>query len=103
MQVDRWDPARDGVLSEAILRSRLEALGYSVSKYVYPPGTFFPDHTHRVDKIDAVLAGRFRITTPEGAVDLGPGDAVEVPRGTMHSAEVLGNDPVISLDAVKVR
>ena len=50
-----------------------------------------------------MLAGTFRITTAEGAADLGPGDAIHVPRGAVHSAEVIGGDVVISLDAVKVR
>lgn len=29
------------------------------------------------------------------------GDCVAVPRGTMHSAEVVGDEPVVSLDATK--
>jgi len=103
MKVERWDPVRDGTFTEAALRAKLEQLGYSVSRYVYSPGTYFPDHTHSVDKIDAVLSGTFRITKGEGAVDLGPGDAIHVSRGAVHSAEVIGNQPVVSLDAVKVR
>ena len=101
--MERWDAAHDGAVTEAALRAKLERLGYSVSRYVYPLGTCFPNHTHNVDKMDAVLSGTFRITTPEGAVDLGPGDAIEVPRGAVHSAEVIGDEPVISLDAVRVR
>jgi quercetin dioxygenase-like cupin family protein len=103
MNVERWDAIRDGELTESALRAKLERLGYSVSRYVYPPGTHFPDHTHGVDKMDAVLSGTFRITTSEGAADLGPGDAIHVPRGAVHSAEVVGCQPVVSLDAVKVR
>ena len=103
MKVERWDAARDGALTEAAWRAKLERLGYSVSRYTYPPGTYFPDHTHNLDKIDAVLSGKLRITTADGAADLGPGDAIEVPRGAVHSAEVIGNEPVVSLDAVKVR
>ena len=95
--------ARDGVLTEAALRAKLEGLGYTVSCYLYHPGTSFPDHTHGMDKIDAVLSGTLRITTAEGAVDLGPGDSVYVPAGAVHSAKVIGNTPVLSLDAVKVR
>jgi len=102
MHVERWEPARDGALSEATLRQKLEKLGYSVSRYVYPPGTCFPDHTHGVDKIDAVLSGTFRIITPDGAADLRAGDAIRVPRGMVHSAQVIGNGSVVSLDAVKV-
>ena len=75
--------------------------GYHVSRYVYPPGTVFPDHTHAVDKIDAVLSGRFRITLEGDEIVLKAGDAVEVPRGAVHSAEVIGDHPVVSLDAVR--
>ena len=35
-------------------------------------------------------------------VDLGPGDWIEVPAGATHSAEVIGNKPVVSLDAIKI-
>jgi quercetin dioxygenase-like cupin family protein len=101
MGVERWDPERDGPLSERALRRKLEARGYDVSRYVYPPGTYFDTHTHAVDKIDAVVSGRFRMTLPQGTVVLEAGDAVEVPRGTPHSAEVVGEEPVVSLDAAR--
>jgi quercetin dioxygenase-like cupin family protein len=97
----RWDEGADGPLGEATMRAKLERLGYSVSRYVYPPGTFFDVHTHAVDKIDAVLAGRFRIVLEGQAVVLEPGDAVEVPRGARHSAEVVGDESVVSLDAIR--
>jgi quercetin dioxygenase-like cupin family protein len=97
----RWDKRRDGPLSEAAMRAKLEALGYAVTRYVYPPGTFFDTHTHGVDKIDAVLGGRFRLVLEGVAVILDAGDAVEVPRGAHHSAEVIGDEPVVSLDAVR--
>jgi quercetin dioxygenase-like cupin family protein len=100
--VERWNP-EDGEPSEDVLRARLERDGYRVARYVYPPGTTFPDHTHGVDKIDAVVRGRFRIVLEGAAVVLGPGDAVHVPRGAVHAAEVVGDDPVVSLDAVRDR
>lgn len=103
MIVEHWNPKTDGALSEAALRRKLEARGYAVTRCVYPPGTYFPDHTHEVDKMDAVLAGRFRMTTPDGAAVLEAGDCLAVPRGLVHSAEVVGSEPVVSLDAVRVR
>ena len=102
MEVIKWDPKKDGAFSEAKLRKKLEELGYHVSRYVYPPGTYFPDHTHEIDKIDGVVSGRFRMTTQEGEIILEEGDCLAVPRRTVHSAEVLGNKPVVSLDATKV-
>lgn len=101
MQVHHWNPETDGQLSEAALRKKLQNLGYRVNRYVYSPGTSFPQHTHSLDKMDAVVSGRFRITMEGGSVVLGPGDAVYVPRGIPHSADVVGNEEVLSLDGVK--
>ncbi len=103
MTVEHWNPETDGALNETAMLRKLEARGFSVTRYVYPPGTFFPDHTHGVDKIDGVLAGRFRMTMGETSVILEAGDCLFVPRGAVHSAEVVGNEPVVSLDAVRLR
>ena len=103
MSVHRWDPQSDGELSEKALRRKLEAEGYSVSRYVYPPGTHFPEHTHGVDKIDAVISGQFELVVNGARHVLGPGDWIAVPRGVPHTATVVGDAPVVSLDAVKNR
>jgi quercetin dioxygenase-like cupin family protein len=101
MSVHRWNPAIDGDFSEAALRARLESQGYRVARYVYAPGTVFPDHTHGVDKRDAVISGRFRLVIGGHLTMLGPGDWVDVARGVTHSAAVVGDEPVVSFDAVK--
>ena len=101
MQIEHWFEEQDGVLNEANMRRKLENKDYSVSRYVYPPGTFFPPHEHGVDKIDGVLSGRFRMTMHGKEVILEAGDCLAVPRGAVHSAEVVGSEPVISLDAVR--
>jgi quercetin dioxygenase-like cupin family protein len=103
MELERWNPERDGPLSEDALRRKLEAEGYQVSRYVYPPGTHFPDHSHGVEKKDAVVSGRFRIILEGAEVTLEAGDCVRVPRGALHNATVVGREAVVSLDAVKVR
>jgi quercetin dioxygenase-like cupin family protein len=101
MKVERWSPEREGPPSEAAMRRKLEGLGYAVHTYTYPTGMRFDEHTHGVDKIDGVVSGRFRIEMEGESVVLQPGDMVWVPRGARHSAEVVGDEPVRSLDAVK--
>jgi quercetin dioxygenase-like cupin family protein len=91
--------ASDGQLTESAMRRKLEDLGYRVSRFTYAPGMSFPEHTHAADKIDVVLEGMFRMTVDGTDVLMTPGDAIAVPRGTPHSAEVVGNTPVVSLDA----
>ena len=99
--VRKWDSSVDGELTEDSLKKMLQSKGYSVSRYTYGPGTFFGDHRHGIAKTDAVLSGTFRMGMYGQFVDLGPGDWIEVPAGTTHSAEVIGSEPVVSLDAVK--
>lgn len=101
MPVHHWDSETLGRLDEAAMRRLFESMGYHCTVYVYPPGTVFPEHTHGVDKIDGVLAGRFRIAMHGEEWVLGPGDWVEVPRGAVHRAEVVGGEPVVSVDAVR--
>lgn len=101
MSLESWNEERDGPFSEAALRRKLEERGYRVSRYVYPPGTRFDDHTHGVDKVDGVVSGRFRLVLEGREVVLGPGDTVAVPQGAVHSAEVVGDEAVVSLDATR--
>jgi quercetin dioxygenase-like cupin family protein len=102
MAVHRWNTALDGEFSEAALRAKLEGLGYYVARYVYPPGTVFPDHKHGVDKVDAVVSGTFRLVIGGHVALLGPGDWADVPRGAVHNAVVQGDEPVVSFDAIKI-
>ena len=101
MEIERWDARQDGELTEGNLRRKLEARGFRVTRYVYPPRTSFPPHDHAVDKMDGVLSGRFRMTMGGQSVILEAGDCLHVPRGAEHSAEVVGDEPVVSLDAVR--
>ena len=102
MQLTHWNPEQDGPLTESAMRRKLESLGYRVMRYDYPPGTSFAPHTHGVDKIDGVLAGRFRMEMAGRTVVLQAGDMLSVPCGTVHSAAVVGTATVVSLDAVKL-
>ena len=100
LKVVHWDPAW-GPVSEQAMRQQLEAAGYAVSRYCYAAGTFFPAHTHSVQKRDTVLSGKLRITWDGGSVVLERGDMIDVPAGASHSAEVVGDESVLSLDATK--
>ena len=92
--VKHWD-------SEGEMLRDMRAEGFQPHRYTYPPGTVFPPHTHDHDKIAAVLSGTFRIIMGGEAIILKTGDGVLVPEDTLHSAEVIGNESVISVDAPK--
>ncbi len=49
-----------------------------------------------------MISGTFRLVVGGHLAVLGPGDWADVPRGTVHNASVVGDEPVVSLDAIKV-
>ena len=55
-----------------------------------------------MDKIDAVVSGRFKMVMEGKELILQAGDVLAVPQGTVHSAEVVGDEAVVSLDGVKM-
>ncbi|MCS4538748.1 MAG: cupin domain-containing protein [Thaumarchaeota archaeon] len=100
-EIEHWDK-KWGEMNERNMRKVIESRGYSVVKYVYPPGTYFPDHEHAFDKMDTVLKGKFKIEALGKRFVLKAGDMLYVPAGLIHNAEVLGDEDVVSLDASKV-
>lgn len=101
LHVEHWSEKTDGPLNEANMRKKLAAEGYKCIKYVFSPGTDFPDHTHSETKKDAILEGQFRFAMFGKEVILQPGDIVEVPRGVVHNATVVSSQPAVFFDTTK--
>ena len=57
---------------------------------------------HWNTSVDGVFSGRFRMVVAGHFAILGPGDWVEVPRGVHHTAAVVGDQPVVCLDAARM-
>jgi mannose-6-phosphate isomerase-like protein (cupin superfamily) len=102
MQIEHWNEAIDGEMDEPAMCRKLEARGYDTNRYVYPLGTFFPPHQHGFDKIDGVISGRFKMSMNGQTFILEAGDCLPLPKGVTHCAEVIGDQPVISIDAIKI-
>ena len=97
LRLERWNPA-DGPLTEKRLMRLMELEGYDVLVYTYRPGTRFSGHEHAQAKCDAVIEGVLRVTADGQTFDLRKGDRLYVPAGTPHTAEVVGETTVVSLD-----
>ena len=100
MRIDRWDPRRDGAVTEAGLRQKVEACGYQVSRFAWPAGTVVAAQTQDTERVDAVVAGILKITLDGESAILTAGDMVYVPRGAVRRVEVVGSSTAHCLDAV---
>lgn len=83
------------------LQARLEADGYQVSLYLLAPGTSFGEHCRPEARIEAIFAGQLQLVIGGCLHLLGPGDWLEVPAGITVVAEVVGDEPVLGLDAAR--
>jgi quercetin dioxygenase-like cupin family protein len=83
------------------LQSRLEAQGYQVWMQLLAPGTVFGAHCTCEPRIDAVFSGQLKLVIGGHVHLLGPGDWVEIPAGVTMTAEVVGDEPVLGLDATR--
>jgi mannose-6-phosphate isomerase-like protein (cupin superfamily) len=81
------------------LRAELEAGGYQVALQLLAPGTAFAAHCPCEARFEAVFAGRLQVVIAGRIHLLGPGDWVDIPAGVLVTAAVLGDEPVLCLDA----
>ena len=100
MRIDRWDPRRDGPVTEIALRQKMQSCGYEVSSFSWPAGTVLPPQTQDRQRMDAVVAGIVKITLDGESAILTAGDMVFVPRGAVRRVEVVGCSPAHCLNAI---
>ncbi len=98
MNPRRWP----GQVSFQEARARLQALGYTVSFHLYAPGTVFAAYPVTLDRVEAVLSGCLRLQIDTGVAELGPAEWLEITRGCRLAAEVMGEEPVLALDGVRL-
>jgi quercetin dioxygenase-like cupin family protein len=91
VEVERipWDG--DAPPDEAGLCERLDADGFDASRWSDAPGARYAPHRHAHDESLWVLAGEITFGAEGRQWRLGPGDRLQLPRGTVHTA-VAGPD-----------
>ncbi|MEG3639116.1 cupin domain-containing protein [Magnetococcus sp. PR-3] len=85
---------------QATMQHQMQQWGYYPITYHYAPGTYFAPHTHPVDKIVGVVAGTLHIQLQGHTQQLGPMQGVKIPAHMRHDAEVIGQESVVSVDAM---
>jgi mannose-6-phosphate isomerase-like protein (cupin superfamily) len=70
----------------------------ALTRLVLEPGAEVPTHTHEESvEILYVERGRARMVVESETFEIGPGDGVYIPAAVPHSAEVVGDEPLIAV------
>ena len=99
MRVERWDPRREGAVTEAGLRRKVENYGYQISTTAWEGGTVVAPQTQGREGVDAVVSGIVKITLDGESAILTAG----VPRGAVRRVEVVGSAAARCFEAVYAR
>lgn len=82
--------------AEAAFRSE----GLTPQTWSNQPGFVYGEHQHQYHKVLFCLAGSITFHTPDGDNALTPGDRLDLPPGTPHSATV-GQSGVTCMEAAR--
>lgn len=94
----RW-PADAGQITINKIRARLEQAGLRPSRFDMVPGDRYGDHAHPDAEIRWVVSGRLRIVAGYEELILESGDRLDLAAGVVHSADVVGDEVVVTLCA----
>jgi quercetin dioxygenase-like cupin family protein len=95
----KWNKNKKPTLED--LQEMLRREGLTAELYSDPPGMKYGRHKHAFDDFVVIVVGRMKVTTDEGEWTMKPGDRLNLPANTPHSAEVLGKEDVQYLAAAK--
>ena len=95
IQIERWSESQAPQPDE--LKDRLRAEGYSVFQWSDAPGTRYGPHAHAEDQSHWILSGELELRVGHETYKLRAGDRDFLPANTIHSAFVLGDEPVVYL------
>ena len=94
----RW-PESAGQITINKIRARLEQEGLSPTRFEMVPGDAYGDHSHPEAEIRWVVSGRMRILVNHEEIILEPGDRLDLAANVVHSANVFGEEVVVTLCA----
>lgn len=95
----RWSRAKKPTLEE--LKASLTREGLPHELYSDPPGVKYGRHKHDFDDFVVIVSGKMKIMTDTEEWLMKPGDRLNLPAHTTHSAEVMGKEEVQYLSAAK--
>ena len=92
--------ARPAAVTESRLMEQLRGEGLKPTRWTNDPHAVYGTHDHPYGKVLVVASGAitFTLTATERAIPMRPGDRLEIPPRTPHSA-VVGPEGVVCLEA----
>lgn len=99
----RWDTIPTEEVYPGITRQVVQGTQQTLVRYVYQPGSVFPEHHHPQEQITAILSGWIEFDVAGQRQIFGPGEVALIPGGIPHGARVVGDAVVETLNNLSPR
>lgn len=86
-----------------ITRQVVHGARQSMVRYIYQPGTVFPQHHHPEEQFTLVISGQIEFTVAGDTITLQAGESAIIPSGIPHGARVVGDQTVETFNALSPR
>jgi quercetin dioxygenase-like cupin family protein len=101
--VASWDDLEEETVLPGIVRQIVHGERQTMVRYVYDPGSVFPEHAHPEEQVTVVISGTIAFDIAGRRIVLGAGDVAVIPSNVPHGAEVIGMELVETFNALSPR
>lgn len=91
-----WDAIEKEEVLPGIFRQTVSGVASTITRYIYQPGSVFPQHHHPEEQITVVHEGSIEFDVGGRNVILRAGDLAVIPAGVPHGARVVGDEAVVT-------
>ena len=93
----RWEDIPIEQINSSISRRYISADRFTVARFDLKRGGVVPEHAHENEQFTIVLSGALRFHLEGTAVLVKSGEALQIPSGLAHEAEVVEDASVIDI------
>lgn len=99
MKLHRWNDIAREQLNASLVRRVVHTERLTLARLELKKGAVVPSHAHENEQVCTVESGRLRFIYPEGEVEVGAGESLEIPSGVPHQVIALEDSSAIDLFA----
>jgi quercetin dioxygenase-like cupin family protein len=102
-KTDNWANIPTEEVYPGITRQVIHGERQTMIRYVYAPGSVFPQHSHPQEQITTVLSGQIEFDIDGDRQVFGSGHVGVIPGDVPHGARVIGDETVETINSLSPR
>lgn len=99
MKLHRWNDIEEEALNASLRRRVIHTARLTIARLNLKQGCIVPSHSHENEQVSTVESGRLKFISPEGEIEVGAGESLEIPSHVPHSVVALEDSVAIDLFA----